>query len=100
MPLYEFQCEECGERFEEFAAVGGSAPACTLCGAKDTRRVYTAPAPARQFGLWGRAARESDSRRSEREAARQERLADIKKKRARGELPERRRTKPPPGLGP
>ena len=32
MPIYEFDCGECGARFEELSAVGTEAAACPSCG--------------------------------------------------------------------
>ena len=86
MPVYEFECEECGERFEELTS-------------SDTRSlrvpaVCVEPHAATALaGLAGRSAA-ARSRRSgptnrgagEREAARGERLAESKRKRAKGEL--------------
>jgi putative FmdB family regulatory protein len=70
MPLYDFACDACGERFEA-RATPGEAPACPACGA-DSRRLFTPIAPPPKLGLRGRAARESDARRAEREAKRKE----------------------------
>jgi putative FmdB family regulatory protein len=84
MPLYEFECEQCGSRFEELLR-SGDAAACPECGSSATRRRYTPPSPpSRQPS--GASIRDSESRRREREAARGERLAETKKKRAAGEL--------------
>jgi len=85
MPIYEFECEECGERFEEL--VGAEATvACPACGAERTRRLYsTVSPPGRQPR--GAAVRSDESRRRETEAGRQERLAGAQKKRAAGETP-------------
>ena len=43
MPLYEFECEYCGTRMEEFRDVPEPGPLCPIC-MEVTRRVYTAPA--------------------------------------------------------
>ena len=66
-------------------AAGGTAP-CPACGGEDVRRVFSPIAEAGpRVGLTGRAARESDARRSERDAARKERfVADRKRKRGEG----------------
>ncbi|HEU5251979.1 MAG TPA: zinc ribbon domain-containing protein [Solirubrobacterales bacterium] len=85
MPVYEFECEECGVRFEELVAAGSSA-ACPACGAERVRRLYSGVAPPSRQPR-GAAVRSDESRRSEREAARQERLAAAKKRRAAGETP-------------
>jgi putative FmdB family regulatory protein len=71
MPLYDFACEACEERFEALASPG-EAPPCPACGAAETRRLFTPIAPPPKLGLRGRAARESDARRAEREFGRKE----------------------------
>lgn len=85
MPIYEFECEDCGTRFEEL--VGAEATvACPACGAERTRRLYsTVSSPSRQPR--GAAVRSNESRRREKEAGRQERLAQARKRRAAGETP-------------
>lgn len=85
MPIYEFECEECGARFEELVAAGEVAP-CPACGSERTRRLYsTVSPPGRQPR--GAGVRSDESRRREREAARQDRLAESRKRRAAGERP-------------
>ena len=85
MPIYEFECEECGARFEEWVEAEGAA-ACTACGSERTRRLYsTVSPPGRQPR--GAGVRSDESRRRETEAGRQERLAQARKKRAKGERP-------------
>ena len=44
MPIYEFVCDECGERFEELVPAGTEAVACSACGSEGTRRVLSAQA--------------------------------------------------------
>jgi putative FmdB family regulatory protein len=85
MPIYEFECEECGARFEELVAAGRTA-ACPGCGSERTRRLYSEVAPPGRQPR-GAAARSGESRRREREAARQDRLAQARKRRAAGERP-------------
>lgn len=85
MPIYEFQCEECGARFEELVAAGAGA-ACPTCGAERTRRLYSSVSPPGRQPR-GAAVRSDESRRRERESARQDRLAETKKRRAAGERP-------------
>jgi putative FmdB family regulatory protein len=43
VPLYEFECERCGARFEELVDAGTADVACRSCGGEGTRRVYSAP---------------------------------------------------------
>jgi putative FmdB family regulatory protein len=83
MPIYEFECEECGGRFEELVAAGATA-ACRACGSVRTRRLYSPLSPPGHQPR-GAKVRADESRRREREAARQERLGETRKRRAAGE---------------
>ncbi|HEY8765090.1 MAG TPA: zinc ribbon domain-containing protein [Solirubrobacteraceae bacterium] len=74
MPLYDFRCRACGERFEALAAPS-EAPACTACGAQDVERLFTPFAGPFTVGLRGAAARRSNAVRGERERQREERRA-------------------------
>ena len=85
MPIYEFECEECGSRFEELVAPD-AAVACPSCGATRARRLFSEVAPPGRQPR-GAAVRSDESRRREREAARQDRIADSRKRRAAGEKP-------------
>jgi putative FmdB family regulatory protein len=85
MPIYEFECEGCGGSFEELVATD-EAMACPSCGSSRTRRLLsTVSPPGRQPR--GAAVRSDESRRREREAARQDRIAESRKRRAAGEKP-------------
>ena len=86
MPIYEFECEECGERFEELVAASVSAIACPACGSERTRRLISAVSPPGRQPRGARV-RSNESRRGEREAARVDRIAESRKKRAAGENP-------------
>jgi putative FmdB family regulatory protein len=79
VPIYEFECEECGARFEELVAADASAVPCGACGSPRTRRLISNVAPPGRQPR-GAAVRSDESRRREREAARQDRLADSRKK--------------------
>jgi putative FmdB family regulatory protein len=86
MPLYEFDCRDCGARFEELVPAGGSAP-YPACGGERTVRTFSPIGPPRlPVGLHGKAAKESDARRAEREAGKKERFVS-ERKRKRGEGP-------------
>lgn len=85
MPIYEFECEECGTRFEELVAADGSV-ACQSCGAAGARRLLSRVSPPGRQPR-GAAVRSDESRRTEREAARQDRIATAQKRRAAGEKP-------------
>jgi putative FmdB family regulatory protein len=86
MPIYEFECEECGERFEELVAAGAEAVACSECGSERTRRLLSSVSPPGRQPR-GAAVRSGESQRREREAARQDRISESRKKRAAGENP-------------
>jgi putative FmdB family regulatory protein len=41
VPIYEFRCGACGERFEALVAAGTETVECGACGAAETRRVLS-----------------------------------------------------------
>ncbi len=42
MPIYEYQCNKCGERFE--LVIGpGEEPGCSACGSKKVSKLLSAP---------------------------------------------------------
>lgn len=84
MPIYEFECGECGARFEELVAAGTEELACPACGATRAGRLLSNVSPSGRQPRGARV-RSDESRRREREAARQGRLAETAKKRAAGE---------------
>jgi putative FmdB family regulatory protein len=83
VPIYEFECRECGTRFEELVPAGQAAP-CPQCESLEVTRRYSRIGEARvPVGLHGQAAAQSDARRKEREARRQEGFAEDRKRRGR-----------------
>lgn len=44
MPIYEFRCDSCGERFDALVEAGTESVACRSCGVEGTKRVLSAPA--------------------------------------------------------
>jgi putative FmdB family regulatory protein len=44
MPIYEFRCRVCGERFEALVGVGTESVDCRACGDAETERVFSAQA--------------------------------------------------------
>ena len=85
MPIYEFECGECGARFEELVAAG-DAVACPSCASTRTQRLYSEVSPPSRQPR-GAAVRSDESRRRDREAARQDRIAESRQRRAAGEKP-------------
>jgi len=86
MPIYEFECEECGNRFEELVPGEAAEVACPSCGSTRARRLLSAVSPPGRPPR-GAGVRSDESRRRERESAHKERLAETKRKRAAGEPP-------------
>ncbi len=84
MPVYEFECEQCGERFEELTSSETRSMVCPHCASTRTRRLLSQVSPAGRQPR-GAGVRSDESQRREREAARGERLAESKRKRAAGE---------------
>jgi putative FmdB family regulatory protein len=42
MPIYEYRCEKCEERYEEFLHTSDKpAPPCPKCGSEDTERLMS-----------------------------------------------------------
>jgi putative FmdB family regulatory protein len=83
MPIYEFECEGCGARFEELVAADAGGVPCPECGAVRTRRLISGFSPPGRQPRGARV-RADESRRTEREAARQDRLSESRKKKATG----------------
>jgi putative FmdB family regulatory protein len=83
VPIYEFACSKCGARFEELVRAGETAP-CPQCKSSEVERRFSPIGEGRvPVGLSGKAAAESDARRKEREAQRQQKFADDRKRRGR-----------------
>lgn len=85
MPIYEFECEGCGEVFEELVAAGAAAP-CPECGSERTRRLMSTVSPPGRTPR-GAEVRSDESRRREKVAARENRIVESRKRRAAGEKP-------------
>ena len=84
VPIYEFECAQCGTRFEELVPAGQTAP-CPQCKSLEEvqRRYSQISEPRVPVGLTGKAAAESNARRKEREARRQEGFREDRKRRGR-----------------
>lgn len=75
MPLYDFRCRSCGERFEGRVPVDETPP-CPACGAPDAEKVIGPFAGPFTVGLRGVAAKRSNAKRRVREEQRAERKAE------------------------
>jgi putative FmdB family regulatory protein len=72
MPLYDFICRSCGDRFEARSGPDDSVQ-CPACGADEAERQLSGFAGPFTVGLRGAAARRSNATRRVREEQRQER---------------------------
>ncbi len=80
MPLYDFACHGCGERFEARGSTD-SLPACPSCGSKETERLLSSFAGPFTVAPRGLAARRSNAQRRVREEQRSERLEEGRRQR-------------------
>lgn len=44
MPIYEFECANCGKAFEVILGMGETSPSCPTCGGNECRKLIGAPA--------------------------------------------------------
>jgi putative FmdB family regulatory protein len=80
MPIYEFRCWECGDRFEALVDAGTDLHACRRCGASGAERVMSPPAaPPKLVRTPTGNRRQEESNRKLREKTRR----DFKEKRSR-----------------
>lgn len=82
MPIYEFECGNCGERFEELAAAGTESAACPGCGTDGARRRLSSFGLTRQPTANQRR-RMEDARGTNRDGARQRFNANLAARRER-----------------
>ena len=75
VPIYDFECPACSERFEALVAAA-QRPACPVCGALEPVRLFSPIAGPLKTGLRGSAARRSDSLRHSRDEQLREGLAN------------------------
>lgn len=74
MPLYDFQCRSCQDRFEAQVPFGET-PSCPACGGSETERRLASFAGPFTVGMRGYAAKQSNANRAVREEQRRERKA-------------------------
>jgi len=70
VPIYEFECAECGERFEELTAAGTETATCPACGTEGAQRRLSSFGLSRQPTANQRR-RMEDKRGTNRDGARQ-----------------------------
>lgn len=82
MPLFDFECQQCGVVFEELVR-NRETVVCPACGAAEPRRLLSQVSPAGRFEVRGAAAKRSNAVRADREAVKREQFS-AKRKRTRG----------------
>jgi putative FmdB family regulatory protein len=65
VPIYDFECAACGERFEELTKADATPP-CPSCASPRVERQISLVAPTPKIGLRGADARRSEARRRDR----------------------------------
>lgn len=70
MPIYEFECSECGARFEDLVAAGTTEAPCRECGAQDARRIVSSFGVITRQPTAGQRRRMEDARGIDRGGAR------------------------------
>jgi putative FmdB family regulatory protein len=63
MPMYEFVCPQCGQRFERLAGAGTRREECPHCGAADAERVLSPVAPPARLAKSPGTARKMEDKR-------------------------------------
>jgi putative FmdB family regulatory protein len=63
MPIYEFLCPACGDRFEELTSAGTESAECPRCGSFQARRVFSAPARPKTLSMSPGQARRAEDKR-------------------------------------
>jgi len=80
MPMYEFDCEACGERFEDLVPVGTQTAECRLCGSGDTQRVLSAQGAPWKLVKGVGAARQQEVRNAKLHAETKARFKETRRK--------------------
>ena len=71
MPLYDYDCADCGERFEVLRGVHDPAPSsCLLCGGGPLKKAFTTPAIHFKGSGWAKKERRAGTSHSSTKAAR------------------------------
>jgi putative FmdB family regulatory protein len=68
VPIYEFVCDACGERFEELVAAGTDRADCRACGAPGAPRVFSAQAAMPRLVKTPRDARRQEGKNADLQA--------------------------------
>ena len=80
MPIYEFDCSVCGERFEDLVAAGTESVECRHCGAAGTQRVLSLPGAPWKLVKTRGAARQQEARNAKLHADTKARFKEARRK--------------------
>jgi putative FmdB family regulatory protein len=86
VPIYEFECDSCGARFEDLVAAGTELAPCRECGAEGARRRLSTFGTSRQLTASQRR-RLEDKRGTNRDGARQRFKQSLGRARERAKRP-------------
>lgn len=82
VPIYEFECAACGERFEELSPVGTEAASCPACRVEGAERRFSSFGLSRQPTA-NQQRRMEEGRGTSRDGARRRFKSDLAKRRER-----------------
>lgn len=52
MPIYEYECDKCGHRFEQLVRIGAEAPPCPSCASAEVHKRISASGFILKGGGW------------------------------------------------
>jgi putative FmdB family regulatory protein len=81
VPIYEFDCPACDERFEDIVPVGTEVAKCPSCGADGAERIWvSAPSPVPRLVMTPRQGRQMQVKRGVDRATAKERFVERRQK--------------------
>jgi putative FmdB family regulatory protein len=81
MPIYEFQCGDCGAQFEDLVPAGTEAVLCPECGSTETKRRFSAFSPAFKLAKSPGNARKQEAQNAKLHAATKRKFKETRRKR-------------------
>ena len=82
MPIYEFECDACGARFDKLVRAGTQSVACEQCGTDRTRRVFSPQAQVPRLVKTPREARKQERRNAQLQRNARERFKQARRRQA------------------
>jgi putative FmdB family regulatory protein len=80
MPMYDFDCDACGERFEALVSTDTHTTECPLCGSGETRRIISTFGTPWRFVKTPGAARQQEVRNAKLHSDTKARFKDTMRK--------------------